>query len=727
MKIKNHIVTRYINNLLTFSTTSLLVSVASGNSAEDPSLLLTGPEMTVEEHTTSSSSTLGLDAPYADAWDYGYIIGQNVTGSSTQVGIVTGTEGLVSLLDSEQINITNTGASPSGAIGLRVEDALLGDIKGTITTDALTESRALVIEGGSVGTISGTLSSVAQDGEAYTVMVDGGHIESIQGARIEAITKQESGVATGLTFFNGASAGDIHADIRVEGRLGQVSLIQSHAPVTLGTISGSYEMVSRNEAEITPTSYSVGYLLGQATVSTTTSLGFANTDTADSSGFNIDWSNIQLTVTRDYGFAAGAVLIGENHWSDTVIGKNTTINSNMTAGFSAGIWLNGSDMSGGDIAGTINAYTYVGNAYGLVTTGTGRVSSVVKQSAQMTTLGSVSGNIKAHLDYSAATPDNFGYVVGVQLGSIETVYIEGETAPREIKYTTEMTGSFGGKIEAVLGDYDERYDPYTKVVGIQDVGDSELKFKGGAEVSALVYDRGTQEAPAESSLYKYGDAINNTVGGIKLTTQNTSVSKDVILVGNLNAGEQALAFNEGHYSVSSSAWQASQNITFGSASSVEGLYATAQVNLREMVSAPASFSDTTTLSTGELNFYTNSMSDSSQLLVGEGLTLNFDGLTEVNVYLTGATDDYGKLYFVDAQSAAGFDADNTGITYNIYLNGSLYDQTEEFRLVHDASGIYLDTAGNDIIPEPSTVTLSLLALAGVLARRRRRVSMLAAA
>ncbi len=188
-------------------------------------------------------------------------------------------------------------------------------------------------------------------------------------------------------------------------------------------------------------------------------------------------------------------------------------------------------------------------------------------------------------------------------------------------------------------------------------------------------------------------------------------------MGASSSGTESLQFEKGNFQVTSEAWNAQKGITVGSSvsSSVGALYDTASVTLHDI---EATVGETTTFNSNSLSFYANSMSDSSLIKTMEGVSLDLEGLTTVNIYLSGDDTMYGPLYFLDARLADFFDADNTGITYNLYFDGIEYEQSDTLKIVHDSTGIYLSS--NVTIPEPSTATLSLLALAWLLSRRRRK-------
>ncbi len=603
--------------------------------------------------------------------------------------------------DEGSISITNTSLTDGGAIGLWNAGASIGALEGKFIVDSEADSRAIFMSGGAISSIKGEVTATS-DGTSGAIIVEGGRIESITGAKITATSRGDFASAVGLEFSTAgvtdATAGDINATIVVNTVGGQGSVIVSSAPSNLGKISGSYTIDA--SANVSFPVFSIGYLLGDQASSTTTSLAFKNTSTAggssgrnDSFDFDIDWANIKLTVKRNNQFAAGVTLIGQDASAETsptfYLGAASDITAESVAnGNVVGIWLNGS--TGGNIEGDVIATVGTGTSYGIATVGTDTVGPLITQSRANSTLGDITGTITSTVKTSGTA---YGLLIG------DSVQVNNDSVATD--FTTTM-GTISGSITASAESSDAG-----NAVGIKDISSNALKLAGGATITATITTTSTTGDTTVVST-AHGTAILNTVAGISLSSADSSVANAVQINGNLNAGEQSLEFTTGSYEISSSRWDATASISMGA----EGATPTA-----DYTTASVTTSDILTASTETMNFYVNSVSDVSTLIVGDAQTLNLEGLTTVNIYLKGELADYeGNLpvYLLDAREAESFNWD-TGddIVYQLYLNNVLLEQDINFYVQHDSTGI-------SIIPEPTTATMSLIALASLLQRRRRR-------
>ncbi len=220
------------------------------------------------------------------------------------------------------------------------------------------------------------------------------------------------------------------------------------------------------------------------------------------------------------------------------------------------------------------------------------------------------------------------------------------------------------------------------------------------------------------------DYVSNT-GGDK-SISSTPVSSNEYAAATTSSRQ--LTFNEGTYDVSSDYWFVSQ-VNMGS-SQTKG---TGHVRLHD---------STNLFVTDMLTFHVNSSSDYSSIGIAHGKTLTTASLENVQITLNDdimaeenfeinliagdiidATGGELRLTLIDL-NAGGTELleDNLGSIYIIY-NGEKVYYTDGMTISMDGSSTNLTIGrgtGSSHIPEPSTATLSLLALAGLISRRRRK-------
>ncbi len=721
--------------------------------AENDILLSESQKITVN-NTAANSGAIGLAIAEAtvgkiqgsiDATGVSATHGLRITGTE-YMGAAAGQSAYVSEV-SGQISATSTRGS---SVGIDVANGRIENITdASITIDAtLPATREVqrdnegILLGlnSSIGTISNTTINATVHANNNSAALNGvsvednSSIDKIDNLTIVATNNSDSASAVGININSTGTVGKnggINANVTVNVNDGLAAFITTKNPANLGTISGNYEMNVYNTSEgAAKNSYSVGYLLGDIIGSTTNSLGFSATNElgeSNSEGILVNWNETSMSIHRNYGYSTGVVIMGHQDGLEaTVLGAGSEINTSVTEGFAVAAWICGMNIEQGALLGNLSATATQGSAFGLAATATDLVDDwIVNQNYDSSTFGNISGNISATVEQETAGTK----AVGVQLGNV--FMKDGELQVID----TKMTGSFSGNISAELSDTVnadgslQSSSSGNVVAGIVDMGNQTLSFDGttqgenntlGTSVSAKIYN---QEGDTKV-LRAYGDAVLTLDGGIKLSSKGTSAATAARFEGNLTAGtsatgsgHQSLDFVQGNFDITSESWNANAGITVGSiaGSDVTSLYQTASVTLNDIESTVG---ETTTFNSNSLTFYANSMSDSSVIEAMAGVSLELESLTIVNVYLAGDDSMYETLYFLDALKADYFDADNTGITYNLYLDGVAYEQHDEFKIVHDSTGIYLSTGKH--IPEPSTATLSLVALAGLLARRRRK-------
>ncbi len=485
-------------------------------------------------------------------------------------------------------------------------------------------------------------------------------------------------------------------------------------------------------------------------------------------------------VSREGGLDLDTIALLKN----IKFGSSSKFDVTIKDGMATGTWLNGVDTSEGKMLGTINTTALKGSAVGLLTVGTDEAYiGLVTQSKDNTKLGHVSGTISASVNEETATGKSIGLQLGnvanwrgydnVLTGESTTYTtsvkeLSGDIsaamykdAESEIE-TSLVAGivdvgfgadgstkvlNFNADANGTTWDIAEVRDDEDKVTQEAVTGDAAIALAGdqaadlaGTSVKAIYYD--IDAATNNPKAIGLGHAIVTLAGGITVNSVGTrDPSAKVTFVGNLTAGfntttgavgTESITFMKGNYDVTSDSWKAAKGVTLGTKSATPGgLHEIAQVDLKDLTIGGGTVGQKTEIVASTLNFTANSSASASQIHVGAGNDLDLDGLQVVNIYLSGDESNYtSTVYFVDARSGNEFTADgevydsvvteSTGGTqkyqYNIYFNNDTdaHTQHANFKIVHDATGIYLH------IPEPSTATLSLLALAGLMARRRRR-------
>ncbi len=702
--------------------------------------------------------------------------GESATGVDSYIEKYTGT------IDVEALNGSAVGINiQQGSIG-SLEGAtinVLADEDGSSTGTASVEGLILGAQG-TVGNLNNLTVNVEIGGDKATATgIEFTDVTTLPSYRTDVETEP-------LTYFMQ------NAMVTVTGKGGKLNFVSGAISpteaqnVNLGVISGTFVMNSNNETDTFKGDLSVGYLIGSDAGTTSASVGFVNTHTDSavqnsSAGYIIDWENTSMQVNRVFGLSGGAAVFGrQDDLKDTILGAGSYIESTIVDGMSVAAWLNGVDISLGALLGTTKASAGAGVAVGLSTSGTDLIATYIADQSDLNSIaGDISGHVSAVLHSDAASEVYGESTASMSVGYLAaSIKVVGEVTTH---FKTDMTGEFSGEISAQLDDIssaDGTLRDGTLVAGIVNYGTIDqsmadalwgtgenatsgsdlLSFEGnafvpegtssagnddvaGTSVTALIYDStgvDTKEAVA------FGQAIMSIVGDTELTTTSTGAANTTRIVGDITTGTgttggvtpgaESLSFQEGHFTVTSSNWNAGEAINFGKfdPDTVEGIMTTT-VQLSSMFEIDSNatradgLGEHIALNTSTLNFAGVNETNVSQLIAGDGMSLTLNGLDTVNVELAESVDYYkdyfaaggGPIFFLDARKADYFDTEQ--VNYNLTIGGVDVPHylTDNFRLYHDENGIYLyDKVYR--IPEPSTATLSLLALAGMLARRRRR-------
>lgn len=195
----------------------------------------------------------------------------------------------------------------------------------------------------------------------------------------------------------------------------------------------------------------------------------------------------------------------------------------------------------------------------------------------------------------------------------------------------------------------------------------------------------------------YGTAIENTSKGISIVNEGAAST----IFGNLNAGEQALTFESGELNLSGDTWTAS-SVSIGSDSG------TVSLTLESSI----------TIDAETLNFYIHTIDELSSIFIEEGYTLNLESIQIINIYLDDAVMDAGDFELVLIDGSIDFLSDDVQVNYEV---SEAYSAVSfSYSAAADGTSFIISSAGGEVVPEPCTVSLSFIALAGLLARRRRQ-------
>ncbi len=428
-----------------------------------------------------------------------------------------------------------------------------------------------------------------------------------------------------------------------------------------------------------------------------------------------------------YGVELGAYFSVETlSTTVNVIDSSSAVGYQFNNGTRVGIDSDGNMIQGAGITGTINMHNVV-QAVGIQLKGIGDFNT----GSQQPEIGYNDAQISISSDADIAVDAAVG------------IFVDGEGTANDV--TGTLSGIFTGNIDVdvVLNPDVLSSSVNPPVIGIQIIQDpanfdentdGRVVFGDGANVSAQYILSGETEK-------QLGDAINYVAAGnelaLELSTENSTDT--VTLVGNLRSQytsgttrfAQDVIFEQGNFVMTSDVFELS-SITLGSIDAAEQIMTHASLTLEQSLEVDGAT---------DVDFYVQGegMGNYSSITLNNGGTLTLDGTENINLYLSTDLLTAGQ-FDIDLISGLieGFDSNSTVNIYGTDLSGGTnsllwsfgmsdaYDSylsqdvtTGFFQVTHDAGGLNI-RAYTTLIPEPSTATLSLLALAALLMRPRRR-------
>ncbi len=645
-----------------FGVTSLSSALRAQSVTSDHGFIVTEGQTTISQDLSIHLPAGGIDS-YA-----GYLISSDANVSG---GVLAGTDITVS-----------SDSSSKYLFGIELEDgATLGKVSGNITVSSKYDDQndltagIYMGENTTIGDIDGTIS------------VSSGASPKVYAIYFENAANSSMGVFSGTIKVNSEVPRETTTSVNMEDN----------------AISG-YD--SSSNADTLNNGMSNAYIY--------------NASTGSSAGVLVDWSTASFDIRSANTFAMGAI-IGAGSTSISTVGGTYSVHSGLG---SIGFMLSGTgtEFSDADFTGYINsATTGEGSSIGFRLTfenGTGSEFGNFTQESTITATALGTGSARGiNFDY--------GSKIGALAGAIYTSSQDGlsiglDSASSMSGGNMGIYGDISGTIQAYscLGDsYGMRLGSsyFTGTIsgdilahslegdsyGISYTRSTWITLASTGVITAIEGDKGKES---------HGIALQNTSSGIFLRTDGTSTATDRAQInGNLDAGEKKLTFAGGYFEIDARN-MTSSIISLGSGTSMVDV---AVVNS----SLYQTNNDLVELTSTSMDIYLNSNEDFSFLLVDDSLTLDMSSISDIDIYLNEGffpEDESIFIQLIDANLIYLTEELGLSVTIHNNLDGRLEYEINE-------TGLYLfETNGDITIPEPSTATLSLLALTALLLRRRRQ-------
>ncbi len=643
--------------------------------------------------------------------------GRFISGVSTSNGATIG-----DVAGSIEVN-----GSMGSLIGFDNSGANMGDIKDTAsiavnsTGSAFTYGLRMVNANanGQAIRVDGDISAQSMAGQALAIQINSASAIDEIGASstISAISNTHQAVGIYAMGDLGGIAGDVIATSTMQTGSAAIGIYSSGSSnlATKSGISGNVTSSAANALSVAIW-HNAGNVMGDILEGANiTALGTGKTSVdaiiieSQGSGLGNVAGNVvsSLTESNNNNDATGIRIKAGTTMGNLTETSSVTVRTDSTnnQSDSFGIHMMG-EM--GSVAGNISSSSNAGQAYGIYLGGhTGTITGNIESSSSN---GSAYGVVVTE-NASMGVLDEHAKISAISTGSQYAdsavgIHVMGET--KEIRGEVTASSKSGNAV-AIHADANATLGTITSTARIN--AHSDLSNTGSSRGSyaisykskqALTIEHGASiRATMGANGRSYGTAIENTQNGITLrgVQARGSSASSVHIYGNMNAGQHAMTFESGSFDIDSN-YLVSTEVNFGSWDGTN--VTTSNVNI----------SSSTAMSASVLNFYMNSVSDLSQLTIASDSSLTLLEGCVINVYMSDALCELAEAGALgDITIVSG---DIQGVNVNDFVINA-YDCNGN---TQGGTNFIVDPGG--LIPEPSTATLSLLALAGLMARRRRQ-------
>ncbi len=323
------------------------------------------------------------------------------------------------------------------------------------------------------------------------------------------------------------------------------------------------------------------------------------------------------------------------------------------------------------------------------------------------TSSTVTGGVR---DYNAIYSVNSTLNLLTQQGNTITIndsIYASSASQMSISSTSERTEGYDVYLNDAVINWDVIVDNARVKLGSHTHKDNTLSPTGDFVTNAGL--RGSTLSISSTSLVNTSASYLNAADSISNKGDIEFTGGDLKIGINLDQADLTDAERSGNYFIQADTIMSNGAAVYGD---------TVHVNDTLLMQAAASVDVKTLLYSGydmhDINGTDSTSHDGKQIVMEAGTTMDFD-LVRLEIGHATRDDYFDLIVSDDATGPIVHDID--GYEVEFYLGGALLERNEHYQVsTLDDGGLRI----HFIYPEPSTVTLSLVALTGLLARRRRR-------